>query len=105
MHVTARWGETELSYGGVVIGAGPLNEDGLTPVSAVPVILQAMAGGHVELLWRDGDDLAARLYAGENSRCTVWLDGDLTPTHAEIASNGRTVISCGISEWTVTGGA
>ena len=104
VRVTARWGETELSYGSVVIGAGPLNEDGITPVSAVPVMLEAMAGGHAELIWRDGDSLAARLYAGEDSRCTVWLgEDDLTPFHAEISSGGRTVISCELSDWSVTG--
>ena len=103
--VTARRGETELSYGDVMIGAGPLNEDGITPVSAVPVILEAMAGGYAELLWWDADSAAARLYAGEASRCTVWLDAEtLTPTHAEISSDGRTIISCELSDWTVTSG-
>ena len=82
-----------------------LDEDGDTPVSAVPVMLEAMAGGHVELLWWDGDHIAARIYTGESSRCTVWLDaGSLTPVHAEIAADGRTVISCELTDWTMAGG-
>ena len=105
VRVTARWGEAKLSYGDVLLGMGELDADGDTPVSAVPVILDAMAGGHVELLWWDGDYIAARIYTGESSRCTVWLDPDsLVPFHAEIASEGRTVISCELSDWTLTAG-
>ena len=100
---TARWGETEIEYGNVLLGAGPLDEDGLTPVAAMPAIFAAMAGGYEELLWRDGELIAARMYAGESSRCTVWLEPDtLTPVHAEIASGGRTVISCDLSGWQIT---
>lgn len=105
VRVTARWGDTELAYGDVMLGMGPLDEDGDTPVSAVPVMLEAMAGGHVELLWWDGEYIAARIYTGESSRCTVWLDaGSLTPVHAEIASDGRTVVSCELTDWTMAGG-
>ena len=97
---TARWGETEIEYGGVLLGAGALDEEGLTPVAAMPAIFAAMAGGYVELLWWDGDLLAARIYTGEDARCTVWLEADsLTPVHAEIASGGRTVISCELTDW------
>ena len=100
VRATARWGETEIEYGNVLLGAGPLDADGLTPVAAMPAIFAAMAGGYTELLWRDGDLIAARIYAGENSRCTVWLTEDtLTPVHAEIASDGRTVISCDLTDW------
>lgn len=104
VRATARWGETEVEYGGVLLGAGSLDEDGLTPVSAMPAIFAAMAGGYVELLWWDGEMIAARMYVGEDSRCTVWLTADsLTPVHAEIASEGRTVISCDLTDWSITG--
>lgn len=101
----ARWGETELEYGGVLLGTGPLDADGLTPVSAMPAILDAMAGGYAELLWWDGGYLAARLYVGEDSRCTVWLDADtLVPAAAEIASEGRRVVSCTLRDWSIAAG-
>ena len=100
---SARWGETEIEYGGVLLGAGALDEEGLTPVAAMPAIFAAMTGGYVELLWWDGDLLAARIYAGEDARCTVWLEAEsLTPVHAEIAADGRTVISCELADWHIT---
>lgn len=101
----AKWGETTLEYGDVILGAGALDEDGLTPVSAVPAVLEAMAGGYVELLWWDGDYIAARLYVTDASRCTVWLEETtLTPVSAEIAAEGRRVITCSFTDWAVTPG-
>lgn len=100
-----KWGETSVVYDGVMLGAGPVDEDGLTPVSAVPSILAAMAGGYVELLWWDGDYIAARTYVSEASRCTVWLEADtLTPVSAEIACDGRRAITCVFTNWEVLPG-
>lgn len=101
----AKWGESTLAYGDVMLGAGPLDEDGLTPVSAVPAILETLAGGYEELLWRDGEYIAARLYISETSRCTVWLDPETSiPASAEISSDGRCVIRCTFTDWALTPG-
>ena len=105
--VTARvkWGESTLVYEDVMLGAGPLDKDGLTPVSAIPAILEAMAGGYEELIWRDGDYVAARLYVSETSRCTVWIDPETyVPVTAEISSDGQRVISCTFTNWALTPG-
>ena len=99
---TALRGETSVSYDGVMLGAGPLDGEGLTPVSAIPVMLDAMANAYVELVWQEDDDLAARLYVGENSVLTLWVDGtSLAPTAAEIAADGRTVVTVRIEGWEI----
>ena len=96
-------GQTSVDYDGVILGAGPLDGEGLSPMSAVPVILDALASAYVELLWWDGDTIAARLYVGEQSVATVWLDSEsLALTAAEIACDGRTVISCRVSGWEIS---
>ncbi len=98
-------GETSISYDGVLLGAGPLDAEGTTPVSAIPVILMAMTDGYVELLWREGSYLTARLYAGESSACTVWLDEETrTPVSAEISNDGKTVIACRFTAWELAPG-
>ncbi|MBR2717031.1 MAG: hypothetical protein IKD79_04770 [Oscillospiraceae bacterium] len=105
VRASVKWGEADVLYEGVMLRAGPLDGEGLTPVSAVPAILAALAGGHVELLWWDGSLPAVRIYTGEDAACTVWLDPETgAPSAAEIASGGRTVISCGISDWILTPG-
>lgn len=96
-------GETSVDYDGVILGAGPLDEEGLSPMSAIPVIIDALASAYVELLWWDGDYIAARLYVGEQSVATVWLEsGTLALTAAEIACDGKTVISCQMTGWELT---
>lgn len=97
---TAAAGETSLSFDGVILGAGPVDPEGTTPLSAVPAILRAMAEGYAELYWRDGSYAAARIYAGESSSCTIWLEPEeRTPIAAEISADGRTVISCRFTDW------
>lgn len=99
---SAEKGETAIEWGSVRLGAGPLDEDGLTPVSAVPAMLDAMESGYVELLWWEEDYIAARLHIGETSVLTLWLEEDtLTPVSAEISSGGLAVLCCEIGEWTL----
>jgi hypothetical protein len=100
---TAQDGQTAIAYENVMLSAGALNQEGLTPVSAMPAILKAMASGYTELLWWEADQVAARLYVGENSVCTLWLEPDtLTPVTAEIASAGQTVLTCQFTMWEIS---
>lgn len=100
---TAARGETSVSYDGVMLGAGALSEEGITPATALPVILDAMASGYVELLWSEGGYVTARLYVGESDACTLWLEADtLTPAAAELVENGKTIVTCRFSDWEMT---
>ena len=98
----AEKGAASIAYGGVRLGAGAVDADGLTPVSAVPAILEAMQSGYVELLWWEGDYIAARLHIGDTSVLTLWLEADsLVPVTAEIASGGLTVLTCTFQTWEI----
>ena len=100
---SAQRGETEVSYDGVLLGAGPLDQEGLTAMSALPVMVDAMASAYVELIWREDDAIAARLYVGEQSVMTLWLDRmTRAPMGMEVASDGRTVITCTITDWEIS---
>lgn len=92
--------QTDVSYEGLMLGVGALDASGTTPVSAVPAILKAMEEGYSELYWEDGDLCAARFYVSEICTCTVWLEPEsLVPSAAEIATDGRTILTCRISDW------
>lgn len=96
-------GETQLLYEGIILGAGPLDEEGLTPMSAMPMMLDTLANGYVELLWWEDERIAARLFAGETSALTVWLDSEsLAPQAAEFAREGKTLITCRITGWEIS---
>ena len=103
IRASARQGETAVAYENVVLGAGPLDPEGLSPVSALPVLMDAIASAYVELVWRDGDLDAARLYVGDSSVATVWLDPAAgAPVFGEISDQGETVISCRFTDWDIS---
>ena len=103
VRASALRGQTELAYEGVLLGVGPLDAEGITPMSAMPVMLDAMASAYVELLWWEDDAVVARLFVVEQSVLTLWMDGEtMTPQAAEIARDGETVITCRITGWEIS---
>ncbi len=97
---TALRGESTISYDGVILGAGPVDNEGLTAMSAMPVMLDAIASAYVELLWWEEGSIAARLYVGERSVLTLWLDRDTClPVAGEFAADGRTSVTCRFTGW------
>ena len=98
----AERGQTEIEYESVRLGAGALDETGLTPVSALPAVIDAVQSGYLELLWWEEPYLCARLHVSDSSVLTLWLEGDtITPYVAEIASDGRVVVRAVFEEWTI----
>ena len=92
-------GGSRLEYEDIILDTGDLTSDGLTPVSALPTILRAIAEGHVERLWEADGYLAAEIYLGDADTLTLWLDGDNCPAAAEIVSGGTMVLSCRFTHW------
>ena len=44
---------TQLRFEGVTLDTGPLDRYGLSPVSALPALTQALRSGHLERAWTD----------------------------------------------------
>lgn len=107
--VTARLkaGESFLEYDTVCIETGPLTEDGLTPISAIPSLLDAVRSGYITTCGTD-DTGAFRvdygdpdLPAGTGTVYTLWFDSQ---SHAllrgEVAKDGYRCIQCTFSSFT-----
>lgn len=98
----AQRGQTEIAYESVRLGAGALDETGLTPVSALPAVIDAIQSGYLELLWWEEAYICARLHVSDSSVLTLWLEEDtLVPYVAEIASDGCVVVRCIFEDWTI----
>ena len=106
--ITARvkQGESFLVYDDLVLETGPLTDEGLSPMSAIPAMLEQLRGGYL-MAW-DMEDGALRITCGDPEgtpdRGTVydlWLDAE---SHAllrgEVSSNGRRCIQCTFSSFT-----
>lgn len=106
--ITARIvdGEGYLTYDGASLSTGPITGEGLTPMEAVPFLMEqvttgymarcALADGVLTVLCRDPANAE-----GEGIECTLRFDAD---THdileMEAAWNGFTVLRAGITDFT-----
>ncbi len=97
-HVAA--GETALAYDSVVLDTGLLDEFGLTPMSALPLLVEAMKTGYLDSAWEEDDQLAALIVPSDEVSVELRLDKYAKiPLSAEIASAGRVRIFAQISDW------
>lgn len=109
---TIAQGQTFLTFDGVQLETGPLNETGLSPLDALPAFLTAMESGYIaetgtELL---GEAEALRLCCREPERAPgqgletlLWFDKtNQTLLQGELRQDGATVIRCTFSEFLLT---
>lgn len=103
--------DSQLEYDGAVLETGALDDDGLTPLSAVPALLESARSGFIDnctvetlgerhtlrVLCRDPE-----LPAGHGRETTLWFDAQ---SHAlargEIAVDGFRVILCEFAQFSL----
>lgn len=108
--LTARMAGEEnlLEFDGLSVETGPLDEDGLTPVSAIPALLEAARSGYITACALEEDGAVLRVDCGDpagspgtGTETALWFDA---ATHAltrgEISTDGFRVILCEFSEFT-----
>lgn len=100
--------ESLLEFDGVSVETGPLDGNGLTPVSAVPALLEAAKSGYITACALEEDGTVLRVDCGNpagspgtGTETALWFDA---ATHAltrgEISSDGFRVILCEFSDFT-----
>lgn len=108
MTARAAGGESFLEYDGTVLETGPLNGDGLTPVSAIPVLLETVRSGYITGITHDEEAGTLRVDCGDpeekpgtGTEVSLWFDVD---SHAlvrgEISLDGFRVIQCEFTDFT-----
>ena len=93
---------TQLEYEGVILDIGTLSDNGLSPMSALPVLVKAMREGHLDIVWTEDDMLAARIIPSDDITVTLWLSKELVPLNAEISCDEKTVAFIEITDWSVS---
>ena len=99
--------ENLLEFDGVSVETGPLDENGLTPVSAVPALLEAARSGYITTCALEEDGAVLRVDCGDpagspgtGTETALWFDA---ASHAlmrgEVSVDGFRVILCEFSEF------
>lgn len=100
--------ENLLEFDGVSVETGPLDSSGLSPVSAVPALLEAARSGYITACTLEEDRTLLRvdcgdpaLSPGEGTETSLWFDAATHAlTKAEISVDGFRVILCDFKGFT-----
>lgn len=93
-------GGTQLEYDSVILDTGALDSFGLSPLSSLPLLVQAMKSAHLDSFWEEDEMLVLQLEPEDGLKCTVWFeDTTMRPLRAEIISGGRVTVYIEISDW------
>lgn len=93
-------GETALEYDGVALDTGLLDDFGLSPMSALPILVDAMRTGYLDSAWEEDEELVAIFIPSDELSVEVRFDRyTKLPVSAELASGGRVRVFAEISGW------
>lgn len=102
-------GETWLEFDGIQIETGPLNDDGLSPLDALPAILTAVQSGYIAETnsERAGERDTLRLCCrdperepGEGPETVLWFDKEQkTLLRGELRQDGASILQCEFSSF------
>ena len=93
-------GATTLEYDSVVLDTGSLDAFGLSPLSAIPVLLHALRVGHAESFWEEDGETVLQLAPDDRLLCTVWFEtSGMLPRRAELITDGHVAVFMEISDF------
>ena len=93
-------GSTSLEYESIVLDTGALDNFGLSPLSSLPHLVQAMRRGHMDSFWEEDEALVLQLQSEDELKCTVWFKKEgMIPLRAELSSGGRVTVFVEIDHW------
>ena len=96
----AKAGETAIEYDGLILDTGPLDDFGLSPMSALPVLIEAIKTGYIDSVWEEKGEYAALVVPSDNMNVQVNLDKyTMCPVYAELISDGRVAAFIHIRDW------
>ena len=92
-------GETRsLEFDGLMLDMG---EAQISPIDALPRLLDALEEGYETLSWPEGDDVFISLEVSDGFTATVRLDSAGKPVWAELLVDGVSAVQCDISQFSI----
>jgi hypothetical protein len=93
--------DTQLEYDGLILSLGDFG--GVSPVNAMPMLMETLRKGYVELCYTeeyDSEELLCVQFAPENGMTVrLWLSEGGTPQCAELEAEDIAGIKIAITDW------
>ena len=97
-----RKGESELRFDDMILDTGELTDFGLTPMSALPMLIDGVKEGFSDSVWEENGEIAAHIEATDELSLQLRLDKySLTPLSAELISGEQVKVFVNISDWNI----
>lgn len=93
-------GGSELRFDDMILDTGKLTDFGLTPMSALPMLIDGVKNGYTDSVWEENGELAAHIEAADELSLQLRLDKySLTPVSAELISDEQVKVFVSITNW------
>lgn len=89
----------KLEFEGLILDTGDLDPYGLSPMNALPLLVEALSHGHADSFWDDQGLKAVSLILDDHLSARVWFDEGMTPHRAELVSDKTVTAVCEITDW------
>lgn len=94
-----RQDDATLEFDNIVLPMGTLSDNGLSPLTALPAVIEAARSGYADLIWTEDGKTVAQLIVDDTTTVRLYLDDAGTPVHAELSVEDATVMQCSILTW------
>lgn len=93
-------GSETLEFEGLILDTGPLDPYGLSPMNALPKLVETLCTGHLNSHWEENGSLVCHLILDDHLSASVWFEPQrMIPSYAELQSDDTVHIFCTISDW------
>lgn len=91
---------SQLEFDGLILPCGGI--EGLSPLTALPELLEALKSGYETLSWEEGESTLVSLETDGAAGVTVELDSSGLPVGAEFTVSGESAAVCEITQFLIT---
>lgn len=89
-----------LEFDGLILETGPLDPYGLTPMNALPKLVETLCTGHLESHWDENGSPVFHLVLDDHLSASVWFEAQqMVPYYAELQSDETVHVFCTIRNW------
>ena len=99
-----RDGASTLAFDDIILPAGDLNGAGLTPLTALPYVVESIRSGYVDLTWTEDGLQVVQLITDDHTAVRLYLDGTV-PQCAELSVDEHSCLYCTVEQWNLEQGS